>query len=127
MKDTEASRLRQKALQLITERQHLENILMQHQRLLRGSLLERPKFCGKAGCKCTKGQPHPPSLYLSRLVKGTVRHLFIRAKDHERARKEALSYKEFRQALRHWRAIEKELNQIWEELETAQEENYPFE
>jgi len=127
MKDTEASRLRQKALQLITERQHLENILMQHQRLLRGSLLERPKFCGKAGCKCTKGQPHPPSLYLSRLVKGTVRHLFIRAKDHERARKEALSYKEFRQALRHWRVIEKELNQIWEELETAQEENYPFE
>ena len=127
MKDTEASRLRQKALQLITERQHLENILMQHQRLLRGSLLERPKFCGKAGCKCTKGQPHPPSLYLSRLVKGTVRHLFIRAKDHERARKEALSYKEFRQALRNWRAIEKELNQIWEELETAQEENYPFE
>ena len=127
MKDTEASRLRQKALQLITERQHLENILMQHQRLLRGSLLERPKFCGKAGCKCTKGQPHPPSLYLSRLVKGTVRHLFIRAKDYELARKEALSYKEFRQALRHWRVIAKELNQIWEELETVQEENYPFE
>ena len=100
---------------------------MQHQRLLRGSLLERPKFCGKAGCKCTKGQPHPPSLYLSRLVKGTVRHLFIRAKDHELARKEALSYKEFRQALRHWRVIAKELNQIWEELETVQEENYPFE
>ena len=127
MKDTEASSLRQKALRLITERQRLENILMQHRRLLRGSLLERPKFCGKPGCKCTKGQPHPPSLYLSRLVKGTVRHLFIRATDHERARKEAISYKEFRQALRHWRASEKELNQIWEELETAQEESYPFE
>ena len=100
---------------------------MQHQRLLRGSLLDRPKFCGKSGCKCTKGQPHPPSLYLSRLVKGAVRHLFIRAADHERARKEALRYKEFRQALRRWRVIEKELNQIWEELETAQEEGYPFE
>ena len=127
MKEIEASHFRQKAIRLIAERQHLEKILMQHQRLLRGSLLERPKFCGKPGCKCTKGQPHPPSLYLSRLVEGTVRHLFIRAKDHDRARKEALSYKEFRQALRRWRIIEKELNHIWEDLEEAQEESYPFE
>ena len=127
MKELEASHCKQKAVHLITERQRLENILLQHQRLLRGSLLERPKFCGKKGCKCTKGQPHPPSLYLSRLVKGTVRHLFIRAKDHERARKEALSYKEYRQALRRWRAIDKELNRIWEDLEAAQEESYPFE
>jgi hypothetical protein len=127
MKESEASGLRQNASRLITERQLLENILMQQQRLLRGSLLERPKFCGKPGCKCTKGQPHPPSLYLSRLVKGTVRHLFIRAADHERARKEARSYKAYRQALRRWRSIDRELNQIWEELEAAQEESYPFE
>ena len=126
MKESEASSLRRKALLLAAERQSLEQTLMRHQRLLRGSLLERPKFCGKPGCKCTRGQPHPPSLYLSRLVQGAVRQVFIRAADHERAGKEALSYKEFRQALRRWRAIEKELNQIWEELETAQEEDYPF-
>jgi len=126
MKESEASSLRRKALLLAAERQSLEQTLMRHQRLLRGSLLEQPKFCGKPGCKCTKGQPHPPSLYLSRLVQGAVRQVFIRAADHERAGKEALSYKEFRQALRRWRAIEKELNQIWEELETAQEEDYPF-
>lgn len=127
MRATEASYFRQKALRLITERRALEKTLMQHQRLLRGSSLERPKFCGKAGCKCTQGQPHPPSLYLSRLVDGAVRHLFIRATDHKRARKDALSYKEFRQALRRWRAIDKELNHVWEELETSQEESYPFE
>jgi hypothetical protein len=127
MNEAEASRLRQHALRLIAERQDWENILIQHQRLLRGSLLDRPKYCGKPGCKCTKGQPHPPSLYLSRLVDGAVRHIFIRAKDHERARKEALSYKEYRQALHHWRAIEKELNRIWEDLESVQEESYPFE
>jgi len=126
MRESEASHFRQKAIRLITERQHLEQLLMRHRRLLRGSLLERPKFCGKPGCKCTKGQPHPPSLYLSRLVKGAVRHLFIRAADQERVRKEALSYKELRQALRRWRAIAKELNHLWEELETAQEESYPF-
>ena len=127
MKENEASYLRQKAIRLIAERQTLEKLLMQHQRLLRGSLLKRPKFCGKPGCKCTQGQPHPPSLYLSRLVGEVVRHLFIRAKDHERASKEAQAYKAYRQALRRWRAIDKELNHLWEDLEAAQEESYPFE
>src|SRR4030042_2980370 len=112
-----ASRLRLKVSRLVAERQRLEKPLMEHRRFLRGSLVERPKFCGKAGCKCTKGQPHPPGLCLSRLVEGTVRQVFIRAIDHERARKEALAYKEYRQALRRWRAIEKDLNTIWEDLE----------
>jgi hypothetical protein len=52
--------------------------------------------------------------------------VFIRAADHKRVKKEALSYKEFRQALRRWRAIEKELADIWEKLEVVQEESYPF-
>jgi hypothetical protein len=127
MNDSEASQLRLKASRLMAERQRMEKTLMEHRRFLRGSLLTRPKFCGKPGCKCTKGQPHPAGLCLSRLLDGTVRQVFIRANDHERARKEALAYKEYRQALRRWRAIDKELNHIWEELETAQEEAYPFE
>jgi len=127
MNKSEASRLRLSASRLIAERHTLENVLLEHHRMLRGSLLERPKFCGKPGCKCTKGQPHPPGLCLSRLVNGTVRQIFIRAADHERARKEALAYKEYRQALRRWRAIDKELNTIWEDLGGSQEEGYPFE
>ncbi len=127
MNEIEASRLRQEACRLIAERQRLEKVLMEHQRLLRGSLLERPKFCGKPGCKCTRGQPHPPGLYLSHRVGNTARHLFIRSVDHERARREALNYKEFRQALRRWRAIDKNLNQTWESLGESREEEYPFE
>lgn len=95
--------------------------------MLRGSLLERPRLCGKKGCKCGRGQPHPAGLYLSRAEPGvTARHRFIRAADHQRARKEALAYREFRQALRRWRAIGKELNEIWEGLGEAREEDYPF-
>lgn len=122
----DSSHLRQQASGLIEERRLLERLLMRHHQLLRGSLLERPKFCGKKGCKCTRGQPHPPSLYLSRLERNTARHLFIRAKDHQRVRQEALAYKEFRQALRRWRAIDKELGQLWEALGEAREESYPF-
>ena len=127
MNGIEASRLRQEASRLIAERQRLEKVLMDHQRLLRGSLLERPKFCGKPGCKCTRGQPHPPGLYLSHRVGDTARHLFIRSADHEQARREPLNYKEFRQALRRWRGIDNDLNRIWEALGEAREESYPFE
>ncbi|MBI4339005.1 MAG: hypothetical protein HY680_03530 [Chloroflexi bacterium] len=123
----EASRLRQRAARLIAERAGVERELMGRDALLRGYLLERPKFCGKAGCKCTRGEPHPPSLYLGRLECGTVRQLFLRAGDHPRARREAVAYKQFREALRRWRAIGKELNGLWEALGDAREESYPFE
>jgi hypothetical protein len=33
--------------------------------LLRGSLIERYKPCGKPGCKCAQGQGHGPKFYLS--------------------------------------------------------------
>src|ERR1700693_1741371 len=33
--------------------------------ILRGSLIERYKRCGKPGCKCTDGPGHGPKYYLS--------------------------------------------------------------
>ena len=33
--------------------------------ILRGSLIERYKRCGKSGCKCAKGRGHGPKYYLS--------------------------------------------------------------
>lgn len=33
--------------------------------LLRGSLIERYKKCGKPGCKCVTGRGHGPKYYLS--------------------------------------------------------------
>lgn len=34
-------------------------------RVLRGSLIERYKRCGHAGCSCQQGQGHGPKYYLS--------------------------------------------------------------
>lgn len=122
----EASALRQRAAQLLAEARGLEPLLLGRERLLRGSLLQRPKFCGKGGCKCTRGEPHPPSRYLSRLVNGVARLRFVRAADGQRAEREAGAYRAFRQALRRWRAITKELNGLWEQLGAVREEDYPF-
>src|SRR6266705_3631408 len=50
--------LRQRRRQLL---RHLPPL----DRLLRGSLIERFKPCGKPGCKCAKGRGHGPKYYLS--------------------------------------------------------------
>jgi hypothetical protein len=50
--------LRSRRTQLVGEMPALEA-------LLRGSLIERYKPCGKPGCKCSQGPGHGPKLYLS--------------------------------------------------------------
>ncbi len=122
----EASKLRQRARLLLAEAQHLEEPLLGRGPLVRGSLIRRPKFCGKPGCKCSRGEAHPDGLYLSRLEQGVARPRFVRAADHERVTRGAEAYHAFRTALRRWRAIVKELNGLWEEMGKAREEEYPF-
>lgn len=126
MTPDQASALRQRATHLLAEAHGLEVLFLGHSRLVRGSLIRRPKFCGKAGCKCTRGEAHPVGLYLSRLESGVARPRFVRAADHERVIREAEAYRVFRTALRRWRAIAKELSELWEALGKAREEGYPF-
>jgi len=122
----DASKLRQRAVRLLDEARSLEPLLLGRGPLVRGSLIRRPKFCGKPGCKCSRGQPHPAGLYLSRLEDGVARPRFVRAADHDRVTRGAEAYRAFRTALRRWRAIAKELNGLWEEVGGAREEEYPF-
>ncbi len=122
----QASVLRQRAGRLVAEVHHLEIIMLARDGLVRGSLIERPKFCGKAGCKCTRGQAHPSGLYLSRLEAGVARPRFIRAADREQVVRGAEAYHAFRTALRRWRAVSKELSELWDEIGKAREKEYPF-
>src|SRR5438093_11149006 len=46
-------------------RQVLERQLPPLKAILRGSLIERYKRCGKPGCKCADGPGHGPKHYLS--------------------------------------------------------------
>lgn len=34
------------------------------ERLLPGALIEQHRSCGKEGCRCTRGEPHGPYVYL---------------------------------------------------------------
>lgn len=56
--DQKTASLRRRRRRLLTQLPPLES-------LLRGSLIERYKPCGKPGCKCLKGPGHGPKYYLS--------------------------------------------------------------
>jgi hypothetical protein len=58
MEDIPSSTLRRRRAQLLKQMPALET-------LLRGSLIERYKRCGKPGCKCAHGPGHGPKYYLS--------------------------------------------------------------
>src|SRR6266702_6572017 len=58
MQDTPSSTLRRRRAQLLRQMPALDT-------LLRGSLIERYKRCGKPGCKCADGPGHGPKYYLA--------------------------------------------------------------
>jgi hypothetical protein len=60
-----AAALRKRRQTLVKQLSRLEPFI------LRGSLIERFKRCGKAGCKCAQGPGHGPKYYLSISQPGT--------------------------------------------------------
>lgn len=122
----ELSRLRQQVRALQTERVRLERQFLAPQRLLQGSLLQRSKVCLKPGCRCTKGQPHPPLTYLSWSAGGKTRQLYVPAQDRARVRREVEGYQRVRQARARWVKLQRELLALLDQLAAGQREAYPF-
>ncbi len=59
------SRLRQKIVWTRAQRAKLEDQALRSRAMVRGSLLELMRKCGKPGCKCQRGELHGPNFYLS--------------------------------------------------------------
>jgi len=58
MEEKTSSQLRQRRKRLLPKAAPVATVL-------RGSLIERYKPCGKPGCKCARGRGHGPKYYLS--------------------------------------------------------------
>ena len=63
MPETSAAELRRRRRRLLGDMPPLE-------RIMRGSLIERYKRCGRPGCHCANGRGHGPKIYLSVSVSG---------------------------------------------------------
>jgi len=70
------SRLRQKIHRLNKERRELLKRVLHPRKMVQGSLYQMRRYCGKPGCKCTRGEKHV-SWYLSRAVEGKTKLTYI--------------------------------------------------
>jgi hypothetical protein len=69
--------------------------------LLRGSLIQRYKRCGYAGCKCQRGRGHGPKYYLSIGQKGKRPRMdYVPQADQPQAQKYLENYRQVQQILK---------------------------
>lgn len=117
-KPPDASRTRQE-LRRTWERMGrlLEPVLARHA-LVRGSLYERRRRCGRPGCRCARGELHvSPAFCVSE--GGRTRHRPLGQVDHDRLRASVDAYGRFRAARRELRAASQQLLALVDELERA--------
>jgi hypothetical protein len=100
-KSTKALRQRQKAL---------FKRLPPLQAILRGSLVERYKRCGKPGCKCANGPGHGPKYYLTvSYPKRRPEMDYVPAEFQEKVKEYLENYRKTKQILEEISEINREL------------------
>jgi hypothetical protein len=101
---------KQPSFALRRRRQQLLRQLPPLDRLLRGSLIERYKPCGKPGCKCAHGPGHGPKYYLSVSYPGRRPQMDYVPREHHRQITESLDhYHRLREILEEICEINREL------------------
>ena len=100
-------------LKLQQERQRLLNSLMQKHELAIGTVSMIRRKCGNPNCHCAKGPGHPQVLFLFKDTEtGHRRCKYVRKDDESRMLRAGEHYREFREALKRLRAIDKQEKQI---------------
>jgi len=103
MSEEPASVLRRRRKLLLRKLPPLESVL-------RGSLIERYKRCGKPGCKCAEGPGHGPKYYLS-VVSASLKHQmdYVPQADYAEIRARVANYHRIREILEEISEINREL------------------
>lgn len=115
------SHLRQHIVRLRAERTALEDQTLRSRAMVRGSLIEVMRKCGKAGCKCQRGELHGPNAYLSLPRPGKRSHLLPIPRDKVKTLKELNSrYHDYQQCLTRIRHIDREIESLLVSLKEEQ-------
>ena len=116
------SKARKKIRDLSLDRFKIEmNMLrvLSRKKMLSGSVIKKYKACGKAGCKCTRGELHGPFYYLSFSKDKKTKMIFIRRHLWERAIKLNNNYKNWRKSRADISKINKKILTLFDEIEKA--------
>ena len=93
--------------------------VLSRKKMLSGSVVKKYKACGKAGCKCTRGELHGPFYYLSFKKEGKTKMIFIRRYLWERAIKLNNNYRKWRKSRADISKINRKILTLFDEIEKA--------
>lgn len=100
---------------------HEEALMRMRGELVSGSLVSRYTKCKRPGCKCGKGEPHGPFLYLSRKESGRTRWIYIGKASEGRLASAVKRYKAFSDHVRELKRLAEESSECYSALATALE------
>lgn len=91
--------------------------LMTSEPFIQGSVVRRFSVCGKAGCRCQRGEKHGPFWYLSRSEDGHTRMRYLGKEKAEATVARVRIFQRWRQLRRRLQKVEDALDEAWERLE----------
>lgn len=109
---------RQRIAQLARQRQAVERVLLGRCVLLKGTLIEVQRTCGKPRCKCARGEKHT-CRQLSASVKGKTRTWNVRRRYLARVKRLTENYRRFRRARAAWVRLNAQMLEVMNEMEAA--------
>ena len=114
----QVSRIRQRIGQLAWQRRAVERVLLERSALLKGTLLQVQRTCGKAGCKCVRGEKHA-CWQLSASVEGKTRTWNVPRRYLAEVKRLTGNYRRFRRARALWVGLNAQMRKRINEMEAA--------
>jgi hypothetical protein len=115
---SQISRIRQRIARLVRQRQAAERVLLRRSGLLKGTVTEVQRTCGKAGCRCAKGDKHI-CYQLSTSIEGRTRTRNVPRKHLTNVKHLTENYRRFRQARATWVRLNAQIIDLINQLEAA--------
>ena len=115
------SRLRQELRDLLAELERSLEAVFGRTALVKGSVYEMARKCGKPSCACARGQPHK-SMVLSWSHQGRTRLRPIPPERLAELRRKTEEYQRFRRARAQVAAIAKQMLAVIDRIETLRRE-----
>lgn len=117
-KARDASRARQELLHTWERMGRVLEPILAREPLVRGTLYERRRRCGRPGCRCARGELHVGQAFCVSEA-GRTQHQPLAHVDPVRLRAGVAAYGEFRAARQQLRAASQQLLSLVDELEQA--------
>jgi hypothetical protein len=115
------SRLRQSLLELTEEIMPLIRTMLSDKPVIKGTVYELKRKCGKPGCRCTKGQLHS-RMVLSESLGGKTKLQVIPKGSLAEVKIKARRYQQFRQARARLGEIHKKMLGVIDQVEIMRRE-----